>query len=130
MPDGRRANRNPALIKMAQIRCQELELVYGRGDYETKRARPIIPDGVLNVESDLINVTEGRQTDVLKYLVKKMKDIQLTTDEECEISKKIILELTEAIMRQKEAAQEKSIDNLLREGRAAADQPRTSYSHS
>ncbi|CAG2113329.1 unnamed protein product, partial [Medioppia subpectinata] len=44
LPDGRRANRNVALMRMAQGRAQELELVYGRGDFEIRHEKVTIPD--------------------------------------------------------------------------------------
>ena len=122
MPDGRRANRNVALIKMAQGRAQELELVYGRGEWEIRNERPSIPDETqIDVESDIITVESGQQTEVLKHCLKQIKACKLEGDEDIRIAKQIINDLTDAIIEFKQSAQDKQmntgINSLLRDGR-------------
>lgn len=109
LPGTTRANRNPQLMKMAQGRCQELELVYGRGMYTVKHEKPVIPEGKLDFEDDMINVTLGQQTEVLKYILRKIKEITLETDEDVRIAKQIINDLTDAII---EFKQSKSNDEM------------------
>lgn len=122
MPDGRRANRNVALIKMAQGRAQELELVYGRGEWEVRNERPSIPEEAeLDVESDIITVESGQQTEVLKNCLKQIKACKLEGDEDIRIAKQIINDLTDAIIEFKQSAQDKQmnsgINSLLNQGR-------------
>ncbi|XP_054160966.1 uncharacterized protein LOC128959004 [Oppia nitens] len=110
MPDGRRANRNAALIRMAQGRAQELELVYGRGDFEVRHERPTIPDEQLDIESDIIVVESGQQTEVLKQALKQIKACKLEGDEDIRVAKQIINDLTDAIIEYKQSAQERQMN--------------------
>ena len=97
LPDGRRANRNVALIRMAQGRAQELELVY------------------------IITVESGQQTEVLKNCLKQIKACKLEGEEDIRVAKQIINDLTDAIIEYKQSAQEKQmnagINSLLNQGR-------------
>jgi len=122
LPDGRRANRNVALIRMAQGRAQELELVYGRGDWEVRNERPSIPDeAAIDQESDIITVESGQQTEVLKNCLRQIKACKLEGEEDIRVAKQIINDLTDAIIEYKQSSQEKQmnagINSLLNQGR-------------
>ncbi|CAG2108240.1 unnamed protein product, partial [Medioppia subpectinata] len=122
LPDGRRANRNVALMRMAQGRAQELELVYGRGDFEIRHEKVTIPDETqVDVESDIITVESGQQTEVLKQALKQIKACKLEGDEDIRVAKQIINDLTDAIIEYKQSVQEKQmnagINTLIQQGR-------------
>jgi hypothetical protein len=123
LPDGRHTNRNVALIKMAQGRAQELELVYGRGEYEVRNERPTIPqDAELDKESDIINVESGKQTEVLKNALQMIRSCKLELDEDIRVAKQIINDLTDAIIEYKQSLSDErinsGINSLLSQGRS------------
>jgi hypothetical protein len=93
---------------MAQGRAQELELVYGRGEYEVRYERPTIPqDAQLDKESDVINVESGKQTEVLKNALQMIRSCKLELDEDIRVAKQIINDLTDAIIEYKQSSDQR-----------------------
>ncbi len=108
---------------MAQGRAQELELVYGRGEYEVRNERPTIPqDAELDKESDIINVESGKQTEVLKNALQMIRSCKLELDEDIRVAKQIINDLTDAIIEYKQSLSDErinsGINSLLSQGRS------------
>jgi len=123
MPDGKRTNRNPALMKMAQGRAQELELVYGRGEFEIRYERPTIPEETeLDKESDIIHVESGKQTETLKHALQLIKACKLETQQDFQISKQIISNLTEVMSDYKRSISEKRTNSDVNQGRSSDQQ--------
>jgi hypothetical protein len=85
-------------MKLASIRCQELELVYGRGDFLTKHERPEIdPEELEAKENDLI-INEGEMTESLRKIGKTLATAKLECDEDIALAKSIINILTDSII--------------------------------
>ena len=98
-------------MRMAQGRAQELELVYGRGDFEIRHEKVTIPDEAqVDVESDIITVESGQQTEVLKQALKQIKACKLEGEEDIRVAKQIINDLTDAIIEYKQSVQEKQVN--------------------
>lgn len=97
-PDQRTANRTINLMKMAALRCNELELVYGRGDYKTVHDKPNFDEIEMDKDDEDIILNEGQTTEGLKKILEKIKDVKLECDEDINVAKAIINALTDAII--------------------------------
>jgi len=123
MPNGRQANRNFTLIRMAAGRCQELELVYGRGDFEVRHERPTLPkEEDIDMENDDFEIDQGKQTEVLKNALDVIRSCRLEAEEDVRIAKSIINDLTDSIIEFKQSSSEErmntGISNLLNQSRS------------
>ncbi len=117
MPNGITANRNSTLIRLAQARAAELETVYGRGEFEVRHERPTIPkETKFDKESDII-VESGKQTQVLKDALQIITMCKLESEEDVRLAKKIINDLTDAILNHKQT--NVAIDSLISQGRSS-----------
>ena len=97
LPDGRTKNRNKALMSVASKRCSELELVYGRGEYEVKNEKAKIPEGALDAEESDVSLVEGKTIEFLKNVLKELGKLKIETDEEARLAKSICNTLTNSI---------------------------------
>jgi len=85
-------------MKMAYTRVKELELVYGRGEFQILKEKPSIPDATkLNEESDKINNEFGNNIDKLIDAFNIIKTTENFEKKDVEISQKIINHLFIAI---------------------------------
>jgi hypothetical protein len=117
MPNGMTANRNATLIRLAQARAAELETVYGRRKFEVKHERPTIPkETQFDKESDTI-VESGKQTQVLKNALQIIRMCKLQFEEDVRLAKKIINDLTDAILNYKQTSV--AIDSLISQGKSS-----------
>jgi len=100
---------------MATDRCRDLELVYGRGDYEKREERVMIPNNCeIDSESEFIFAeTESKQTEQLRRVYKMIRACKLCVDEDLMVAKEIINELTEGIIDFRNAGSETSADTSI-----------------
>lgn len=98
LPDGKNKNRNKALMSVATQRCGELELVYGRGEFQTKHEKAKMPDGALEApESDMIVDEDDKGLEWMKKILKNVINVKIENDEGVRLAKQITSHLTNAI---------------------------------
>lgn len=96
--DGRTANRISPLMKMAAARCQELELIFGRGDFVIKHEIPQVTEEELNREESLILFKPGKNMENLNRMHNGVQGLKLESDEEAKVVKAIVNQLTESLI--------------------------------
>jgi len=99
LPDGKTINRSPGLAFIAQKRASEIELVYGRGDVDVRRERPVYPDEAMEAaDSDLMVLTDTKHVEFLTHTLGQLKQYKIQSQEESRIVKAIIDQLSDALI--------------------------------